>query len=453
VSKASAHGISIDQPVVAIVETGSTDSGSAAGDVPLWLIIVLCVGSLMVLSAVGLLFYRLKTGVDTDSKDSPVEKNHCSKCGNEYIPDSKFCRMCGAPRTEGTPAAASQVEGIKTEDNISPVTPRMGTLDAPAEGPNTEFDTESTATLPADMWHEDDSVSHFDVGLEFAREKTTTTVMTEPPTDDEDTTIERWVDSDDSDSGTEDLQPNTPGSKLSGQAFAARRFESMSEVQIVAPIHTETDITEEIYDSEDEDVIMPQLAQTNTFGVDLQSRFSFDKYVDAETIETSVEGSEQAGYLVPTGVDHGANSTVPSTVPVLPLPSTPVEPSASAIHTTRIDMTDLVPQDGQPNAPHTIVSQTHKSVEHKAPNQMLSQDEEEWNDVWMNGDDEEEEMPQHQFVPEMEWWGGETPRLTGTAAMLAQVANFQDGVFAVDEDSVTAEFYDTEELTDSSDED
>ena len=76
-----------------------------------------------------------------------------------------------------------------------------------------------------------------------------------------------------------------------------------------------------------------------------------------------------------------------------------------------------------------------------------SDEEEEWGE---EVDDREEETPR--FVSEMEQWVGETPATPLSSTPRFNQAMLKAGVFQVDEDSATEQFYDTDELSGSTEE-
>ena len=122
VLKASAYGITIAQPVIALVETSIPESDSSESFLgfSMWMILAFSAGSFVLLLAAAIGMYRcrstapLKVEKSSDnSAELTAEKTHCHSCGNEYkYTDSKFCRMCGAARD----TSAQEIDKEPKED-------------------------------------------------------------------------------------------------------------------------------------------------------------------------------------------------------------------------------------------------------------------------------------------------------------------------------------------------
>ena len=264
----------------------------------------------------------------------------------------------------------------------------------------------------------------------------------------------------------------------------------MNEVQINAAQYfgqTDTDITEEFYDSEDDDEICSPY---------IGSKAAVQPYDDDEF---SLRPRDSFS-VIAEAMPYVSNIVVPA----LPLPSNQLTgnrvtfesnalleglPAMPAMHTPRVNLDQLnsefsIPQLASPRSSdmeisfgvpqmasprfdpiaeetaeeewdrlHHLKSVPLHPVQFAVNTTILEEEEEEeWGEELT---DSEEATPR--FVPEMDQWAGESPAapLSSTPrfvpAMLMAQTNFADGVFQVEQDSITDQFYDTEELSDSSD--
>lgn len=270
-----------------------------------------------------------------------------------------------------------------------------------------DTDTEGDRKQP---WAHDE-----DINLEFDSSASTATSTIggvkfgaeTKPADDDDTHVDQWIDSEDS--GTDEIEPNV-------KTYKYRHRPEFTEVQINAAdvMQTDTDMTEEFYDSEEDE--LPELMP--------RSSFTPLDALDVANPMYSPGGSRSDSIATTPGSARHRASRARSVAPTIP-----------AMHTPRIELGNLMLQEPTP-------AQQAAGVE---PPYNLNKDitgAEEWEVQDEDDSDSEHLSP---YVPEMEM--DSSPRFPASMAM-AQTT-LASLMMLEEDESETECFYDTDEFSDS----
>merc|ERR1712166_1163858 len=506
VSGASAVGITIEQPVVTVVVGASTSGSSSDYFIPLWAMIASGVGFVLILILIigGFILCRNR---EESVKETEKEKGE---------------KKQGGPTSKDGAASSSDSQRIGMGDKMERIR-KIGKED-------TDTDCETDAGVHT--------------GLEFTSEDSSTdnTQRSHRPRlgigsmgghgqldIDDDSSVEQWDDSEE-DSETEEIEPDH-----TKQLYRSRV--EMLEVQLNAMDamdDTNTEVTEQFYDSEDEannfNYATPVLSRRNSnvgkpdVEPVLRFRSSFDlvempQYAPSSVYLPPVNGTQPYNptqpeapnvYQSPAAVQSYNTTTQLSPASVFKIHITPPTPTSASVYLPPVDGTQphnpTQPEASNmyqsPAAVHSYnttqstpasVYQSPVSVQSYNPGsgffrgepapislpnlfpqnavtsrsphspglaqrfELVMEQEEEQAEIIDDSDDEDEDLvkmrantfememasTEMRIIPEVEVG---TPRFVESMLTVSPTQQFH-ATFD-DEDSITEQFYDTDELTD-----
>ena len=500
VSEASAVGITIERPVVTVVDGASNSGSSSDYFIPLWAMIASGAGFVLILTLIigGFILCRNSEEPVKETEKKKGEKNQGGTMSKDGAESSSTSQRIGIGDK------MEQIQKIGEED--------------------TDTDCETDAGIHT--------------GLEFTSEDSSTdnTQMSHRPRlgigsmgghgqldIDDDSSVEQWDDSEE-DSETEEIEPDR-----TKQLYTSRV--EMLEVQLNAMDDTNTEVTEQFYDSEDEannfNYATPILSRRNSNlgkpNVEPMLRFrsSFDpdempQYSPSSVYLPPVDGTQPYNptqpeapsvYQSPAAV-QSYNPTQSTPESVFKIQITPPTPTSASAYLPPVDGTQPY-NPTQPEAPNVYQSPAalqsyntaqstpasvyqspvgvqsynpgsgffrgepapislpnlfpQNAVTSRSPHspglaqrfELVMEQEEEEDEIIDDSDDEdlvktrantfEMEMAstEMRIIPEVEV---ETPRFVESMLIVSPTQQFH-ATFD-DEDSITEQFYDTDELTD-----
>merc|ERR1712166_1564606 len=447
VSGASAVGITIEQPVVTVVVGASTSGSSSDYFIPLWAMIASGVGFVLILILIigGFILCRNR---EESVKETEKEKGE---------------KKQGGPTSKDGAASSSDSQRIGMGDKMERIR-KIGKED-------TDTDCETDAGVHT--------------GLEFTSEDSSTdnTQRSHRPRlgigsmgghgqvdIDDDSSVEQWDDSEE-DSETEEIEPDH-----TKQLYRSRV--EMLEVQLNAMDamdDTNTEVTEQFYDSEDEAnnfiYATPVLSRRNSnvgkpdVEPVLRFRSSFDlvempQYAPSSVYLPPVDGTQPYNptqpeasnvYQSPAAV-HSYNTTqsTPASVYQSPVSVQSYNPGSGFFRgePAPISLPNLFPQNAVASrSPHSpgLAQRFELVMEQEEEQAEIIDDSDDEDLVKMRANTFEMEMAstEMRIIPEVEVG---TPRFGESMLTVSPTQQFH-ATFD-DEDSITEQFYDTDELTD-----